>query len=109
MPKLSEQDILERDAKRDLNAELLESLDQLKCGEVGRVLVQNEDHFVESAIARVRLRTGMSQTKFAKMLGVSKRTIQEWEQGRRKPTGAAKSLLTVAEKRPDVLREIFLI
>ena len=63
----------------------------------------------ENISARVRLRTGMSQTKFAKMLGVSKRTIQEWEQGRRKPTGAAKSLLTVAEKRPDVLREIFLI
>ena len=89
MPKLSEQDILERDAKRDLNTELLESLEQLKRGEVGRVLVQNEGRFVESAIARVRLSTGMSQNKFAEMLGVSKRTIQEWEQGRRKPTAGS--------------------
>jgi putative transcriptional regulator len=41
------------------------------------------------------------------MLGVSLRTLQDWEQGRRKPSGAAQSLLLVAEKKPAVLREIF--
>ena len=49
----------------------------------------------------------MSQAQFAELLGVSIRTLQEWEQGRRKPSGAAASLLVLAEKRPDVLREVF--
>lgn len=45
--------------------------------------------------------------EFAALLGVSVRTLQEWEQGRRKPSGAAASLLVLAQKRPDVLREVF--
>jgi putative transcriptional regulator len=52
------------------------------------------------------MRSGLSQQKFADMLGVSARTLQDWEQGRRKPTGAARSLLAIAAKRPDVLREV---
>jgi len=38
-------------------------------------------------------------------MGISVRTLQDWEQGRRSPSGAAKTLLRVAEKHPDVLRE----
>jgi putative transcriptional regulator len=53
-----------------------------------------------------RMRSGLSQQKFADMLGVSARTLQDWEQGRRKPTGAARSLLTITARRPDVLREV---
>jgi putative transcriptional regulator len=49
---------------------------------------------------------GLSQQKFADALGVSTRTLQEWEQGRRKPSGAARTLLTIAVKRPEVLREV---
>lgn len=45
----------------------------------------------------------MSQEKFAAMLGVSIRTLQEWEQGRRKPSGAAKSLLKIASFAPEVV------
>jgi DNA-binding transcriptional regulator YdaS (Cro superfamily) len=48
----------------------------------------------------------VSQRKFAAVLGVSARTLQDWEQGRRKPTGAARSLLAIATKRPDILREV---
>ncbi|MCI5150624.1 MAG: helix-turn-helix domain-containing protein [Candidatus Electrothrix sp. MAN1_4] len=47
----------------------------------------------------------LSQGAFAHLLGVSKRTVQQWEQGRRRPSGAAQSLLKIAEKRPDVLRQ----
>jgi putative transcriptional regulator len=43
---------------------------------------------------------------FATLLGVSARTLQDWEQGRRSPTGAAKPLLKVAVTHPEVLREI---
>ncbi len=108
MPSLSESKLLERDAKRDLDAELRESLREMKRGEVGRVMVPNKDgKYVESLVARVRIKVGVSQSRFAEMLGVSKRTLQEWEQGRREPSGAAKSLLKIAERRPDVLREIF--
>ncbi len=43
------------------------------------------------------LKTGLSQNAFAELLGVSVRTLQDWEQGRREPCGAAKTLLKIAE------------
>jgi putative transcriptional regulator len=49
---------------------------------------------------------GLSQQDFATLLGVSARTLQDWEQGRREPTGAAKTLLRLAVSHPDVLREL---
>jgi putative transcriptional regulator len=52
----------------------------------------------------IRERTGLSQTAFARLLGVSVRTLQEWEQGRRIPSGAARTLLQIAHKHPQVLR-----
>jgi putative transcriptional regulator len=60
-----------------------------------------------SAIAATRARSGLSQERFADLLGVSPRTVQEWEQGRRQPSGAARSLLAIAARRPEVLREVF--
>ncbi|WP_279512790.1 helix-turn-helix domain-containing protein [Halomonas ventosae] len=51
-----------------------------------------------------RHRMGLSQAEFAELLGVSLRTLQEWEQGRRTPTGPALRLLRVAERHPEVLR-----
>jgi putative transcriptional regulator len=48
----------------------------------------------------------MSQSAFAKLLGVSVRTLQEWEQGRRKPSGAAQTLLTIAQRHPEYLQEL---
>jgi putative transcriptional regulator len=53
--------------------------------------------------AEARARLGVSQQDFARLLGVSARTLQDWEQGRREPTGAAKTLLRVAATHPDVL------
>jgi len=48
----------------------------------------------------------MTQAAFANIMGVSKRTLQEWEQGRRKPSGAAHTLLKIASTRPEVLRDL---
>lgn len=59
-----------------------------------------------SPAAEARRNLDLTQAEFAKLLGVSKRTLQEWEQGRRQPSGAAKSLIAIAIKRPDVLKEI---
>jgi putative transcriptional regulator len=98
MPK-TEQELLERDAGRDIGAELLESIREMKAGETGAV---------HSPVAIARYQVKMSQSQFAKLLGVPVRTLQEWEQGRREPSGAARSLIRVALERPDVLRELFL-
>lgn len=96
-----------RDASRDLDAELRETAAKLKAGDVGRVTVLPADGKpIESPVARARLSAGMSQERFARLLGVSVRTLQQWEQGRRAPTGAAKMLLRVAERHPDVLLDL---
>jgi putative transcriptional regulator len=86
-------------AKRNVGMEILEGLRQLKRGEVGRVINV-------PPVASIRERTGLSQAKFASLLGVSVRTLQEWEQGRRAPSGAARTLLMVAAKNPRVLLEV---
>ncbi|WP_081729307.1 helix-turn-helix domain-containing protein [Pseudomonas sp. QTF5] len=49
---------------------------------------------------------GVSQSAFAKLIGVSLRTLQDWEQGRRQPTGAAQTLLRVASQHPEALRDL---
>lgn len=91
-----------RDAKRDLGAELLASVLEMKAGKAGRV-----HHISLSEVTQARAKSGLSQAEFAQVLGVSVRTLQEWEQGRRKPSGAAQALLTIAAKRPEVIREVF--
>jgi putative transcriptional regulator len=83
-------------AKRNVGREILDGLRELKRGEVGRVVNV-------PSVAAIRERTGLSQAKFAALLGVSVRTLQEWEQGRRAPSGAARTLLLVAAKSPEAL------
>jgi putative transcriptional regulator len=61
---------------------------------------------VVSEIAHARMVSGLSQSAFAALLGVSVRTLQDWEQGRRKPSGAAKTLIKVAELHPEALQEL---
>ncbi|MBK1705806.1 helix-turn-helix domain-containing protein [Halochromatium glycolicum] len=81
----------------ELGEKLLESVRQMKA-EQGTVVYP-------PALA-ARERTGLSQARFAELLGVSVRTLQEWEQGRRQPSGAARTLFKVAERHPEVLREL---
>src|SRR5665213_2524357 len=102
MAKMTEKALRKRDATRDVGAELLASVRDMKAGRAGHV-----HRVTVSAITEARTRTGLSQHRFADVLGVSTRTLQEWEQGRRRPSGAARALLTIAKRRPEVLREIF--
>ena len=90
--------------KRDIGAEILASIEDLKAGNIGRVSV----HLGANDVKRIRERVGISQSAFAKVLNISVRTVQDWEQGRREPTGSSRSLLIIADRRPDVLREVFL-
>ncbi|OWT75804.1 MULTISPECIES: DNA-binding transcriptional regulator [unclassified Achromobacter] len=59
-----------------------------------------------SHISEARSRVGLPQADFAELLGVSVRTLQDWEQGRRNPSGAAKTLLQVAILHPETLRDL---
>ena len=81
--------------------DLLASVRQMKAGKAARITNVN----IPSIVA-ARNTLGLSQSRFAELLGVSKRTLQEWEQGRRTPNGAAKTLLRVIERHPEVLREL---
>lgn len=81
--------------------DLLESVRQMKRGEAARV-TQVE----VSKAAEVRHRMGLSQKEFAELLDVSLGTLRGWEQGRREPTGTARTLLRVAEKHPEALRDL---
>ena len=85
--------------KRDIGQEILKGLRELKRGDVGRVVTV-------PSVAAIRESTGLSQARFAELLGVSVRTLQEWEQGRRAPSGAARTLLMVAAKNPRVLLDV---
>ena len=84
--------------KRDIGAEILEGIRQLERGEVGRVITL-------PPVSETRARVGLSQSEFARLLGVSVRTLQEWEQGRRAPSGPARMLLAIAHKNPKALLE----
>jgi putative transcriptional regulator len=57
-------------------------------------------------IGKIRDKTGLSQARFAELLGVSVRTLQDWEQGRRAPSGAARTLLLIADRDPRVLLKV---
>jgi putative transcriptional regulator len=87
-----------RKRSRNVGQEILLGLRQLKRGTVGRVVTL-------PPIAEIRSRTGLSQSEFARLLGVSVRTLQEWEQGRRAPSGPARMLLAIAYKNPKALLE----
>ena len=85
--------------RRILGTEILKGLRQLKRGEHGRVTTV-------PAVATIREGTGLSQSRFAQLLGVSVRTLHEWERGRRAPSGAARTLLRIAAKNPRALIDV---
>jgi putative transcriptional regulator len=93
--------------RKELFEELLESVKQARAIEKGklkpsRVFKCNP----KNDVAKVRGKLGLSQSKFAAVLGISADTLQNWEQGRRRPAGPAKVLLKIAAKHPEILLEV---
>ena len=86
-------------SKRNIGMEILEGIREIKRGERGRVINV-------PTVGAIRESTGLSQSQFAELLGISVRTLQEWEQGRRVPSGAARTLLRIVAKNPRILREV---
>lgn len=99
--KLSGEALAKFEAERDIWQEVLDGVREIKAGDGKRSRVQTTSHLVH-----VRLSSGLSQAQFAAALGVSRRTLEQWEQGRRKPSGAAQTLLKIAERHPEVLLEV---
>ncbi len=91
---LTKAELAAYEAKRDLAAELLQSVKEMKAGQV---------HVVSWPVIEARQKTGLSQSQFAALLGVSVRTLQGWEQGRKQPSGAARTLLAIASINPKAL------
>lgn len=128
MKRMSNQELLARDAQRDIGAELLQAVKDVRAGRWARkttfstqsdgsVLrrIERSDGTVEKQetltgtrweLMSARSQSGLSQFEFAKVIGVSKRTLENWEQGRAQPTGAARRLLLLAAKFPDTLQRL---
>ena len=79
--------------------DLLQSVRQMKAGKAARTTA-----VALTAAADARAKVGVTQSEFATLLGVSVRTLQDWEQGRREPSGAAKTLLRIAASTPEAIR-----
>ena len=92
--RLTEAEIVAFEAKRDIGEEILQSIRDLKAGK-GQVVL--------SPAIEARSKTGLSQSQFATLLGVSVRTLQGWEQGRKQPSGAARTLLAIARTNPKAV------
>lgn len=86
MEKLN--DIVSRDAERDIGAELLMAVDEM----LANVPVKTYT-ITQTDVALARQKSELSQREFAETLGVSVRTLESWEQGVRKPSKAAQSLI----------------
>ena len=84
----------------ELGNKLLKSVQEMKAGKAARTT-----QVAPNKVAAARLKTGLSQLQFAQALQISPRTLQEWEQGRREPSGAAKALIQIAFRHPDVIKE----
>lgn len=84
---------------RAIGKEILEGLRELKRGQIGRVVNV-------PPVREIRRKVGLSQSRFAILLGVSVRTLQDWEQGRREPSGAARTLLLIAHRNPAALLDV---
>lgn len=85
---------------KELGEKLLQSVREMQAGTVARAT-----QVAPNEVAAARLKTGLTQAQFAQVLHISARTLQEWEQGRRKPSGAAQALIQIAFKHPEVIAE----
>ncbi len=92
--------------REELFEELLESIKQGGAILRGEMKPSRVFEYDRPNVRSIRDQYGLSQAKFANMLGISVSTLRNWEQGRRKPEGAARVLLRVAAKHPDAVLNV---
>lgn len=91
---LTDKELTAYEAERDLAADLLQAIYEMKSSQL---------NVVTSPVIEARKKTGLSQSQFAAIMGVSIRTLQGWEQGRKQPSGAARTLLAIASTNPKAV------
>ena len=89
-------------AKRDIGQEILDGIREVKEYKAGKKILRVRSLKAPSSPKVIRQRLKLSQLAFVGLMGVSLRTVQDWEQGRRKPIGPGVALLRIAEQKPDV-------
>ncbi len=93
-------------SERDISQEILAGIREVKAYKAGKKDLVTRKLGDPSDPKTIRRKLNLSQAAFAGLMGVSVRTIQDWEQNRREPSGPAKSLLRIAEQHPEVFLEI---
>lgn len=93
-------------SNRDIGLEILEGLNEIKSFKQGNVSLKTTELSEPSEPQVIRSKLNLSQSAFAGLLGVSMRTLQDWEQGRRNPQGPAIALLRIAEQHPEVFADL---
>ena len=93
-------------SNRDIGAEILAGIIEIQEYKKGKVALKTSELSEPSAPQVIRAKLKMSQSSFAGLLGVSMRTLQDWEQGRRAPQGPAVALLRIAEQHPEVFSQL---
>jgi putative transcriptional regulator len=93
-------------SERDIGQEILEGIQEIKAYKAGKVDLRTRVLAEPSTPKEIRAKLHLSQAAFAGLMGVSLRTVQDWEQGRREPSGPAKSLLRIAEQYPEVFVQL---
>jgi putative transcriptional regulator len=92
--------------KRDIGQEILDGIADIKAYKAGTKELRVHTLKEPSNPQIIRNNLHLSQFEFASLMGVSVRTIQEWEQGRRKPSGSAVALLRIVEQKPEVFLQL---
>ena len=91
---------------RDIGLEILEGIKEIRNFKQGKVSLKTTELSEPSEPQVIRSKLHLSQSAFAGLLGVSMRTLQDWEQGRRNPQGPAIALLRIAEQHPEVFADL---
>jgi len=93
-------------AKRDIGQEILEGIRDINAYKAGKKVLRTHTITEPAPPQVIRAKLKLSQSAFAGLMGVSLRTVQDWEQGRRKPSGPAVALLRIADQKPEVFADL---
>lgn len=94
-------------AERNIGREAVDGIREIKRFKTGEAELRTRELRQPAPAQEIRAQLQLSQSAFAKLMGVSVRTVQDWEQGRREPRGAARTLLHIAQQRPEVFDTIY--
>ncbi len=93
-------------SERNIGMEILEGIREIKAHKAGQLTLRTHKLSQPAPPQKIRAKLRLSQAAFAALMGVSLRTVQDWEQGRRKPSGPAEALMRIAEQHPEVFVQL---